>query len=294
MKITTLVGKAEAEYAKSEADDAKSQATVLSSVRHKINCGEYINQLKVRVDGKWGDWAESNLSFGQAQANRYMRIARHKVQVEALINVNGAMSVHNLVKLIPKASESPVITSALPKELGYVQPQKSDLRDKDDWQTPYKYIESAVKVMGSIDLDPFTSARANGDIGATHIFTVADNGLNQVWNGADIANVWMNPPYSKGLLNKTIDKFVSEYGENNFKQGIILVNCSPDTHWYHQLLKESGGVCQTLGRISFIAGDKTFSANIRGQAFFYFGAEFDKFKAEFNQYGWVVSTEGYE
>jgi predicted transcriptional regulator len=38
--------------------------------------------------------------------------------------------------------------------------------DQNDWRTPRKFLDAAREVMGAIDLDPASSAEANGTVGA--------------------------------------------------------------------------------------------------------------------------------
>lgn len=56
--------------------------------------------------------------------------------------------------------------------------------------TPRLIVEPSRVVLGRIDLDPASCARANECVGAKKIFTAADDGLGQTWNGT----VFVNPP----------------------------------------------------------------------------------------------------
>ena len=56
--------------------------------------------------------------------------------------------------------------------------------------TPKAVIALARSVMGTIDLDPASSAKANTIVEATRFYTEKDNGLAQAWSG----RVWLNPP----------------------------------------------------------------------------------------------------
>lgn len=66
----------------------------------------------------------------------------------------------------------------------------------DERYTPSAFIEAAREVMGSIDLDPATSWKANEVVKATFIRTEAHNGLEVPW--VDLLGqpyrVWLNPP----------------------------------------------------------------------------------------------------
>lgn len=179
-------------------------------------------------------------------------------------------------------------TRAIAKNLGYVGAPVTKLkagRDSDSWYTPINYIESARTVMGSIDLDPFSSALANKVVGATKYHTEEDSSLVTEWI-AD--NVWMNPPYGP-LCSAAIDKFIEQFTMNNFKQGIILVNNSTDTKWFKRLSEHASAWCFTDHRIGFNAPDgKSLGGNTRGQVFIYFGSNIPKFKSVFEQHGLVL------
>lgn len=50
-----------------------------------------------------------------------------------------------------------------------------------EYYTPIEIVEAAREVMGSIDLDPFSSYAANPRVKASEYYDVLDNGLNQKW-----------------------------------------------------------------------------------------------------------------
>ena len=51
---------------------------------------------------------------------------------------------------------------------------------ENEWYTPSRFIESARIVMGTIDLDPASSALANENVKASTYFDEKTNGLEQV------------------------------------------------------------------------------------------------------------------
>jgi phage N-6-adenine-methyltransferase len=160
-------------------------------------------------------------------------------------------------------------------------------RDSDSWYTPEKYINSARNVFGgTIDLDPFSSNKANETVKATRIFTEKDDGCLQDWNAK---TVWLNPPYGP-LMKIAVNKFLTELQKSSFEQAIILCNNSTDTGWFKKLADTANALCFTDHRISFIAVDgKKSSVNTRGQCFLYYGNGIDKFYREFSQYGLIVT-----
>ena len=245
--------------------------------------------------GEWTVWQSENLPFNRVQASRYIRIATHGAQAKALEqDADDPLTINELCELLPKTKEEPVITEADADKLAYAGlPSDKKSRDSDDWQTPHQYIEDARDVLGGIDLDPFSSTEANETVGARHFLTLADDAHATPWAGPDIKTVWMNPPYGRGAMAPAVDRFIDQYRNDAFAEGVVLTNASTDAYWYHALLRASSAVCQTRGRIAFISRDKTLSSNTKGQAFFYFGQNPAKFIEVFSKHGWCVSTGGY-
>ena len=177
---------------------------------------------------------------------------------------------------------------AVAKNLGYVGAPVTKLkagRDSDSWYTPPEYIESARFVLGTIDLDPFSSELANEVVGATKYHTEQDSSLEVDWRAR---TVWMNPPYGP-LCGSAVDKFIEQFTLKNFQEGIILVNNSTDTKWFKRLAEHASAWCFTDHRIGFNAPDgKSLGGNTRGQVFIYFGPNIPKFKQLFDKHGLVL------
>lgn len=181
-----------------------------------------------------------------------------------------------------------VSNKAIAKNLGYVGAPVTKLkagRDSDSWYTPQEYIESARSVLGTIDLDPFSSSLANEIVGAGRYHSEEDSSLDVDWQAN---TVWMNPPYGP-LCGAAIDKFIQQYTTGNFQEGIILVNNSTDTKWFKRLAEHASAWCFTDHRIGFNAPDgKSLGGNTRGQVFIYFGNNIPKFKQVFMEHGLVL------
>ena len=175
---------------------------------------------------------------------------------------------------------------ANPNKLGYVGSTPGS-RDSNAWFTPSKYLDSVRKALGGfIDLDPFSSAEANKVVQANKFYTEKEDAFNQSWKSKTI---FMNPPYSGKLCSEAVSKFLDEFSLGSFQSGIFLVNNSTETKWFQRALLAANAVCFTNHRISFWNADgKAMSGNTRGQAFFYFGKNTNKFQEEFQQYGQVI------
>lgn len=169
-------------------------------------------------------------------------------------------------------------------------------KNNDDWYTPKEWVQLARDVLGRIDLDPFSSELANeGSDGvegvrAAKFYTQQDDALKQTW---EANNVWMNPPYSRGLCAKACDKFIEEFEAKHFKTGIVLVNNMTDTQWFRRMAEKARFVVNLTGRIGFInAAGQRISGNTRGQTMFFFtrgdNHAANRFKKQMNIKGQIV------
>ena len=155
---------------------------------------------------------------------------------------------------------------------------------ENEWYTPERFIEAARLTMGSIELDPASSERANKTVKAGVIYTIDDDGLKQDWKG----NVWMNPPYAQPLMTQFSDKLVSELKHIN--NAIVLVNNATETKWFQSMAKKANAICFPETRIKFIDKEgKESGAPLQGQTFLYFGSSVDRFEKNFSQFGFVMS-----
>jgi len=153
----------------------------------------------------------------------------------------------------------------------------------NDWYTPLKYIEAARQVMGGVDLDPATSEFGQGRIKAEEYYTIEMDGLSKEWNG----RVWLNPPYSKELMPKFIDKMFDEFTEGRVKEAIVLTHNYTDTAWFHKLQSVACRICFSRGRIPYEQSNGTIAKPTQGAAFFYLGANPDKFMGIFGEFGFI-------
>jgi hypothetical protein len=151
----------------------------------------------------------------------------------------------------------------------------------NSWYTPYRFVEAAREVMGGIDLDPATCVMAQETVRAERFYTEADDGLAQPW----IGRVWMNPPYSTGLIDKFTGKLIQEYQAGSVSQAVVLVDNRTDTRWFHSLAGACSRVCFTLGRINFYNENANSSGPANGSAVLYFGPKVETFDRVFARFG---------
>jgi hypothetical protein len=159
--------------------------------------------------------------------------------------------------------------------------------NNDEWNTPSAYIEAARRVMGSIDIDPASNAAAQLIIRAGRFYSLQNCGLSDdaKWHG----NVWINPPYSRGLIGRFCSRLTLELDAGRVEQAIVLVNSGTETKPYQALLSKASCLCFPSKRIRFVrsSGEVGDSPN-KGQTFFYFGEQTKRFAVQFSKFGHVI------
>ena len=154
----------------------------------------------------------------------------------------------------------------------------------NEWYTPPEYIEAARSVMGSIDLDPATNSVAQEWVKAAYHYTKENDGLTKEWVG----NIWLNPPYARGLIEEFVFKLVG----SSYNQAICLTNNATETKWGSELLKQCSAVCFPKGRIKYISEEGVKNTPLQAQMFTYFGPNYEDFMGEFSQFGVVMPNRG--
>lgn len=219
--------------------------------------------LKLRNDGFW-----PKRGVGSNQHEGVANGAPSQEEIASLLGVH-----RNTV--IRWEAENPAPT---PK------PIRTDTTGNDEWYTPAEYIELAREAMGGIDLDPAGCEFAQPTVRATRYYTQEDDGLAQPWSG----RVWLNPPYSKGLIDRFVDKVCAEYAVGHVEQAIVLTHNFTDTAWFHKLMTGATAVCFTRGRIRFYTEDGVGNSPTSGHVFFYFGPNVETFAERFSKIGFIL------
>lgn len=118
---------------------------------------------------------------------------------------------------------------------------EKSVKTTDEWYTPPYITEN----LGKFDLDPCAPVNPLWEI-AEHSYNCIDNGLQQEWVG----RVWLNPPYSRPLLEQFIQKLA---GHGN---GIALLFNRCDCKLFQDVIfKKADGILFLKGRVKFFTPD---------------------------------------
>ena len=162
-------------------------------------------------------------------------------------------------------------------------PHRSQATGNEEWYTPTNILEAAKAVMGSIHLDPASNEVAQRNVQAATYYTKEQNGLDKSWFG----NVWLNPPYTRGVVDLFVHKFCTE----DFEQGLILVNNCTETSWGQELLSNSSQVCFLAKRVRFLDAHNNLieGSGLQGQMLCGIGTNLESFTEHFSKLGVVFS-----
>jgi len=150
-----------------------------------------------------------------------------------------------------------------------------------EWYTPREFIEAAIKVMGSIDLDPASCFMANEVVRAKKFFTKEEDGLSKDWRG----KVFMNPPYAAGLIGRFAEKLKVSFKSGAVPEAIVLTDNATETTFFQSLCQMASGMCLPTPRVRFWAPGRVSTSPLQGQAVLYLGTKPAKFAAEFGGFG---------
>ena len=145
------------------------------------------------------------------------------------------------------------------------KPHVTNNTGKQEWYTPEHIIKAATKVLGTIALDPASSEMANRIVKAERIYTAEDDGLSKEWHAETL---WLNPPYTRSLVGRFVDKLLESLESGKVGRAIVLVNNATETAFGQKLLSARyfPAVCFPKGRIRFIDGSgEPTGAPLQGQ-----------------------------
>ena len=127
---------------------------------------------------------------------------------------------------------------------------------EQEYYTPDFIVEACRKTMGSIDLDPFSSAKANLTVGAKRYFTKDDDGFSKDWFG----KVFVNHPFSRENNKKIFHKAIQECSKGNADCVMLITYASTSEAWFRPSLDFPQ--CYLYGRTNYYLPDGTVKRSV--------------------------------
>ena len=156
----------------------------------------------------------------------------------------------------------------------------------NEWYTPLHVLSIVRQILGTIELDPASSKEANINVQAKQYYTKETNGLERDWHG----KVFLNPPYSRDLLEPFIDKLLEELNKKNTTEAVLLINNATETKWCQKALKNAQSVCCIEKRLKFLTPKATeMGSPLQGQLLLYYGNNIKTFKEHTSKLGIVLN-----
>lgn len=120
--------------------------------------------------------------------------------------------------------------------------QKNKQVSSDELYTPQWIIDT----LGPFDLDPCSPPNRPFDTAAVH-YTREQNGMTMSWGDSERVRVWLNPPYSRVLL----EAFVKKMAIHN--NGIaLLINRQDNVLWQETIFPTAASMIFMRHRVKFI------------------------------------------
>jgi ParB family chromosome partitioning protein len=154
---------------------------------------------------------------------------------------------------------------------------------KDDWNTPERILApTRVLAGGRIGLDPCSNPTSL--VRSFVAWTRADDALSRSWVGHGL--VFVNPPYSKGLLTLFAEKIGDEAIAG--AEIVALVPANVEVAVWHDVFWQADAICFPRSRIRFLVDGKPKGTPLLGSGIPYFGPRPEAFRAAFSDLGRVV------
>jgi phage N-6-adenine-methyltransferase len=156
----------------------------------------------------------------------------------------------------------------------------------DEWVTPPWLLGLAREVLGSIELDPASSPEAQSEVLAERYLTREEDALadEHVWSG----KVWLNPPYSRGLVQQFTQRLVSS---SRVTEALCLTNAAVGSAWWHELVERSSSVALLRRRVRFLdpGTGLPWASPRQGQSLCYLGGAVHQFRRVLGPVATVLS-----
>lgn len=119
---------------------------------------------------------------------------------------------------------------------------RNSVGESDEWYTPREFFDALGM---TFDLDPCSPGPGHW-APARKVYTIADDGLSQSWDGL----VWMNPPF--GGRNGQVPWLEKFFAHGN---GVGLVTARTSAGWFHDWMPKADALALPRGKTKFIRPD---------------------------------------
>lgn len=133
-----------------------------------------------------------------------------------------------------------IVNTELAKSAGHIQ--------TDLWQTPDPLFWS-LDAEFDFTLDPCCTKETAK---CQKFYTPDDDGLAQSWKGE---RVFCNPPYSRGNIDKWVEKMHNERYDAELIVGLLPVSTS--AKWFHKWIYRKSEIRFLKGRVRFVGAPYT-------------------------------------
>jgi len=158
--------------------------------------------------------------------------------------------------------------------------------DKDGWNTPHEVASCLYELAdGRIGLDPCHNTTSILECNYTYDIREGQDGLNLPWGGKGL--VFVNPPYSRGLLQDFAIKIETEAGLGT--EIVALVPANVETAVWQEIFWEASAVCFPDHRIKYLIDGKPRGVGLMGSGLPYFGTRPYSFANAFSKLGRIVT-----
>lgn len=159
----------------------------------------------------------------------------------------------------------------------------------DGWNTP-KRLVAAIEAFKPVALDPCSNEHSI--VNARVKLTREQDGLGQDWrlHVKQHELVYVNPPFDHETLQRVREK--AYYAANFwFLDVLLLAPVKADQSWYQNAIVEASALCSVKGRVPFLREGRRRSGSQFACAFFYYGADVDRFCKAFRSVGRLLEAK---
>lgn len=142
---------------------------------------------------------------------------------------------------------------------------------------PQTIIDHVIDVLGSIDLDPYSTI---ANVPAKQCYKAADDALLLSWQG----RVWLNPPTGR-IISAWVDKLCHEYETGDVTSAILLLPARTNTLWWQKIAGYP--YCALQGRLEYVKPDGKRSTSSSASAIIYLGPQLARFAKAFSDIGTI-------